>query len=129
MDPKSIDMVKCLKAPVMANVKAGEKVLILADFDTPPAVWESLAAAVYDVAAEPIVTIFPTREYPMQDPPEPVAEAMKAADLCFLTVSKGMIHSGAVHEAMKANTRFVNLEENIWRYRYPSSRVKRLLRS
>jgi 2,5-dihydroxypyridine 5,6-dioxygenase len=111
MDPKSIEMLKCLKAPARANVKPGEKALILADFDTPPTIWESLAAAIYDVGGEPIVTVFPTREFPMQDPPKPVAEAMKAADLCFLTVSKGMIHCGAAHEAMKANTRFVNLEE------------------
>ncbi|MFH1955245.1 MAG: hypothetical protein ABIL06_26965 [Pseudomonadota bacterium] len=111
MELKSIDMIKCLKAPVLANVKKGEHALILADFDTPPMVWEALAAAIYDAGGEPIVTLFPTREYPMQNPPEAVGEAMKAADLCFLTVSKGMIHCQAAHEAMKAETRFVNLEE------------------
>ncbi len=111
MDTKSIDMIRCLKAPVLANVKEGEKALILADLDTPPLVWESLAAAIYDAGGEPIISIYPTREFPMQNPPAPVAEAMKAADLCFLTVSKGMIHCSASHEAMKAGTRFVNLEE------------------
>lgn len=111
MDPAIIDLMRYARVPMAVNVKPGEHALIIADTNSHPLVWQTLAAAVAEVGGEPTVVIMTPRSYPMENPTDPIAAAMLAADVNVLTVTKALIHSPAARAAMAAGKRFVNLEE------------------
>ncbi|MGH3657377.1 MAG: aminopeptidase [Micromonosporaceae bacterium] len=111
MDTRSIEALKYTSLPVNLNVKPGDEVVILCDTRSDALVWQGLAAAVAAAGGHPSITMMTPRDYPMADPTAPIAEAIKRADVCFLTVTKAFIHSPTARAAMEAGTRFVNLEE------------------
>ena len=89
-----------------ARVKAGEQVLIITDTELFK-IGQVLAAAVYERHAEPIMAVIKPREMDGQEPPVPVAEAMKQADVVLAPVSRSITHTRAVKEAASAGARIL----------------------
>lgn len=91
---------------VSTRVKAGEKVLIVTDF-TKTAIAEAIAAVAQDRGAEVMIMIMQPRERAGQEPPKPVAEAMLAADVVFVPVSRSVTHTHAVKNAAANGARII----------------------
>ena len=108
---KEIEMYKYARKPLEMNTKPGDKVLILADTNTEPAVWQVLMANACQMDLEPTLAIITPREFHHADPPSTAAAAMQKADLTLLCTSKGMIHSPVVGREMEAGRKFVAMEE------------------
>jgi len=95
---------------VCAGVKPGENVLIVTDF-LMTTIAESLAAAAYRAGAEvSIGTILP-RSGHGQEPPPPIAAAMKEADVVFTPVTYSITHTQAVKDACAAGSRIIVLTD------------------
>jgi leucyl aminopeptidase (aminopeptidase T) len=95
---------------VLAQVKKGEQVLIVTDFDT-VSIARSLATACFAVGAEPTIMIMRPREAHGLEPPEMVAVAMTKADMVFQPVSKSIAHTSATKRAKEAGARLIVLPE------------------
>ena len=90
------------------NVKPGETVLIVTD--TPMvSIAQVLAAATKEKGAEPVIAIIDQRLSDSTEPPRPVAEAMKAADVIFSAVSISITHTQAVKDAVAGGARAIAL--------------------
>lgn len=95
---------------VNARVKKGEKVLITTDFEK-MSIARSLATAVYEVGAEPIIMVLPPRPAHGVDPPPGVAEAMKASDVVFQPVAKSIAHTSATRQTRERGGRVIVMAE------------------
>jgi len=95
---------------VLAQVRKGEQVLIVTDFDT-ESIARSLATACIGVGAEPTIMIMRPREAHGLEPPEMVAIAMTKADMVFQPVSKSIAHTSATKRAKEAGARIIVLPE------------------
>jgi 2,5-dihydroxypyridine 5,6-dioxygenase len=93
---------------ILARVRAGEKVLIVADTDTVP-VAEALAAAALDITPEVVTSLMTPREVDGDEPPAIVAAAMLAADVALLPVSYSISHSTATRKALAQGARVLSL--------------------
>ena len=87
-----------------ANVKAGDQVLIVTE-NSKFSIAEVLAQAVCAVRAEPTIMIMMPREQDSQEPPRPVAEAMKNSDVFLCAVDRSITHTQAVKSAVAAGSR------------------------
>ena len=95
---------------VCAGVKRGENVLIVTDF-LMMTIAEAVAAAAYRAGAEvSIGTILP-RSGHGQEPPPPIASAMKKADVIFTPVTYSITHTRAVKEACETGSRIIALTD------------------
>lgn len=97
---RSIAAAKNVKKPLEPNVSAGDDVLIVTDTDHDPEVWRTVAAALVDLGAHPIVSMFEPREMDYFDPPESVGEQMQSVDVVVTCTTTAMLHSPAGHAAM-----------------------------
>ena len=84
---------------VLARVKPGEKVVIVADTDT-MTVAEALAVASLDITPEVVTTVMNPVAVDGDEPPAIVAAAMLAADVALLPVSYSISHSTATRKAL-----------------------------
>lgn len=91
---------------VCTKVQPGENVLIVTDF-TKQTIAQAIAAVALDRGAQPLVMIMKPRERAGQEPPSPVAEAMKAADVVLIPVSYSITHTHAVKNAVAHGTRII----------------------
>ncbi len=91
---------------VCTKVKPREKVLIVTDHRK-FAIAKILATVSIDRGAETIITLMQPREKAGQEPPDPVAEAMKRADVVFVPVSTSITHTHAVKNAAAAGARII----------------------
>jgi 2,5-dihydroxypyridine 5,6-dioxygenase len=91
-------------------VRPGETVLIVTDM-VKFSIARVIAAAAVERGAETILTVMQPRARAGQEPPTPVAEAMKNADVVFLPVSYSVTHTHAVKNAAAAGARIVALTE------------------
>jgi 2,5-dihydroxypyridine 5,6-dioxygenase len=91
-----------------AAVKPGETVVIVTD-SAMLDIADVLAAAAHARDAEVVVTVMAPREVDGAEPPRPVVEVMKAADVALLPVSYSVSHSEGVREAMASGTRVASL--------------------
>jgi len=92
----------------LARVKAGEKVLIVADTDT-MAVSAALATAALEITPEVVTTVMNPVAVDGDEPPAIVGAAMLAADVALLPVSYSISHSTATRNALKHGTRVLSL--------------------
>lgn len=92
----------------LAQVRPGEKALVVADTET-AAVAEALAAAALEITPEVVVTFMTPRKVDGDEPPEVVAAALRAADVALLPVSYSISHSNAVRNALQEGTRVLSL--------------------
>ncbi len=105
---KDLMMLKGAKTLVdtCTGVKPGESVLVVTDF-TKVAIAEAIAAVATDRGAETMVMVMQPRQRAGQEPPNSVAEAMKAADVVFVPVSYSITHTHAVKNAAAMGTRLI----------------------
>ena len=96
-----INMTKNLRKPFDANVKPGDKVHILTDFDHDPLVWQAAAAIVTELGGEPVISLYETRPADYYDPPQSVTKAMLEANINVFLTSTALFHSEAAHTAME----------------------------
>ncbi|MGB9700360.1 MAG: aminopeptidase [Thermodesulfobacteriota bacterium] len=89
---------------ICAGVKAGENVLIIADF-TKANIAQALAGAVYAQGGEVVIATMIPRQGHGQEPPLPVAQAMTKADVIFSVVSNSITHTQAMRAALQAGAR------------------------
>ena len=108
---KLIEMVKYARIPLQVNARAGDQVLIITDTNVDPLVWQALAAAAYELEMHPTVALSPPPPYHHANPTPPAARAMEDADLTLCVTSRAVIHSPALHAAMKAGRKCIAMEE------------------
>lgn len=89
---------------ICARVKPEENVLIVTDFERMK-IAHVLAAAAYERDAEVIIAIMVPQKGDGQEPPVPVAEAMKKADVIFTPVSYSITHTEAMKQALGSGAR------------------------
>jgi leucyl aminopeptidase (aminopeptidase T) len=105
---KWIEMIKGARKLVetCTKIKSGEDVLIVCN----PATTEIatvLSCASYERNAEPEIIIMLPRQMDGQEPPKPIAAAMKEANVVFTPVTKSITHTTAVQEATRAGARIL----------------------
>lgn len=91
-----------LRRPLVRNIKAGDKVLIITDTAHDPRVWQAIMNILAEIGAEATVTLFDRRPADYYDPPQAVCEAMLKSDVNILLASTGMLHSPSNFRAMDA---------------------------
>lgn len=84
-----------LRAPFLANVTAGMKVLVVTDFSHDPRVWQAIMSVLSECGADAALAIFDARPADYYDPPKPVCDAMMNVDLNILVATTGMLHAPA----------------------------------
>lgn len=94
----------CLK------VKEGEKILIVTEIEKFD-IAKSVAAAVASLNAVPVITIMPARKRDGEEPPEMVAQAMKASDGFVCVVGKSITHTHAVKNACANGSRGIMMTQ------------------
>lgn len=104
-------MKKILMAKVSSTIleacigaKEGEKILIVTEPEK-LLISESIATIAYQMKAEPIISIIVPRENDGQEPPQPIAEAMKSSDAFICVVGKSITHTHAVKNAIANGSR------------------------
>ena len=95
---------------VCAGVKPRENVLIVTDF-LMTTIAEAVAAAAYQAGGEVVISTILPRSGHGQEPPLPIAEAMKKADVIFTPVTYSITHTRAVKEACEAGSRIIALTD------------------
>ena len=85
---------------ILARVKPGEKVAIVADTDT-MTVAEALAVAALEITPEVVTTVMTPVEVDGAEPPSIVGAALLAADVALLPVSYSISHSTATRKARR----------------------------
>lgn len=91
---------------VCTKIKEGEKVLIITDTEK-VGIGEVVAAAAHERGAEVTMAIIVPRKADGEEPPPPVAEAMKQYDVIFVPVSKSITHTQAIKDAAAAGARIL----------------------
>ena len=107
-----VDMINVAKILVVdcANVKHGEKVLVVTDASR-LSIAIVLAAAARERDAESVIMVMPPPKVPGQEPSIIVAEAMKNAHVIFLPLTRSIAHTTATIEARKAGARVISMAE------------------
>lgn len=93
---------------VCANVKKGEKVTIVTDFNKVDLA-EAIASCCLELQAEVVITVMEPRKMHNQKLPEAVAAAMAASDVLFVPTTWSIAHTEARIRACKAGARVINL--------------------
>ena len=91
-----------LRAPLVANIKRGMKVLVVTDLAHDPRVWQAIMSTISELGADGTLALFDRRPADYFDPPAAVCEAMLKVDLNILIASTGMLHSPANLKSMQA---------------------------
>jgi len=108
---KLVEVIRYARVPVELNVRQGENVVLVSDTDTEPLVYESVAAAAFEIGAEVTVVIMTPRLMHGHEPPRPVAEAMKGADVLICAASRSLTHTDAVRNALKQGVKYVAMPQ------------------
>ena len=91
-----------LRAPLVTNIKAGQKVLVVTDTAHDPRVWQAIMGILSELKADATLAMFDPRPADYYDPPAQVCEAMQHSDVNVLIATTGMFHSPAAAKAMKS---------------------------
>ena len=92
----------------LANVEAGEEVLVITDPEK-VSVARAIANAARGIDAEAILSVMPRLDAHGNEPPATVADAMRTADVAFTVTTHAITHTQARLEAADAGTRIVVL--------------------
>lgn len=93
---------------VCAHLQQGETVVIATDFVN-SRLAEIVAAAATDRGAEVTIATMPPRQFDGAEPTEPVAAALKQADLVISLVTQSITHSTAIKESIQGGARGIML--------------------
>lgn len=112
MDSRIIELMKTVKIPLEMNCKAGDRLVIVTDFEFDPVVWQAMSASATQMGMEVTVVMMPTREAHQAEPTWAAAEAMKAADVNIYLTSKAMVHTNSANEVIhKKKIRTIIMEQ------------------
>jgi leucyl aminopeptidase (aminopeptidase T) len=95
---------------VLAEVKRGENVLILCDFNTAD-VGKALVSQVYQIDASPFLVIIPPLKIHGEPLPDAVTEMAKQVNVLIAPMTTNIAHTAARHEAQKSGVRVMVLPE------------------
>jgi leucyl aminopeptidase (aminopeptidase T) len=101
-------------ATTCAGVRAGERCLIVTDTGQDAELVASAAAVLTALDAEVVVTTAQPAELPGDDPPAPVAAAMREADVVFELTSMFVGAGAARREACEAGARYLTVPGLTW---------------
>lgn len=109
MDMKFIDAMEGARncAITLAGVKRGENVFILTDSNSDVRIAEALAAVCREARANVTVAFMEPRSVPHEEPPKPIAAAMKNADVFFEICEPMILYSQAAREAKAKGARHI----------------------
>jgi 2,5-dihydroxypyridine 5,6-dioxygenase len=93
-----------------ARVKPEENVLIVTDFKRVK-IAQVLAIAAFERGAEVMIAIMTPRKGHGQEPPVPIAEAMRKADVIFTPVSYSITHTESMKRALESGARSLVMTE------------------
>ncbi len=102
-----VEVLKYARIPVRLNVKKGESVLILTDTSVEEVVYESLAAAVYEVPGIPTILIIPPPAAFGHELPEIAAAAILKADTLIAACCVSATHTDAVRKGLGAGVKYI----------------------
>jgi len=91
------------------NIKKGERILIITDTDRPRTITEALAYSASSYGGELIIVIMNPQNVGGEEPPAPVAAAMKEADVIINQATFSLTHTLATREALRKGARIANL--------------------
>ncbi len=97
-------------AEVNGRIKAGERILVITDYDT-TTLAERVARAAASLGGEVVTAVMPPRKMHGEEPPAAVAAAMRESDVIFIPVSVSMTHTVAVKEALAARARILAMSD------------------
>jgi len=110
VDIKLIQMLNGARNAIKcANVRSGERVLIITDTQIDFSISMVLAMAAAEAGAEPIITIMLPRRAHGDEPPLPIKEAMLSSDVIFTPTSKTLFHSQAARDACRKGARMLSM--------------------
>ncbi len=87
------------------GVQPGERVLIVSDTRTSPSLPIALSAQAFTLGADAVTVTMPPRSRSGIEPPEPVAAAMREADVVVSVASTSMYHTEAQGAAQRGGVR------------------------
>lgn len=99
-----------LRRPFVANLKAGDKALVLTDTAHDVRVWQAVMSILAELRVEAVLALFEPRPADYYDPPAAVCDAMKSVDCNVLLASTGMLHCPANFDAMAAGVPFICMD-------------------
>jgi len=91
-----------------AGLRAGEKVLIVAD-ETTRAIGEAFFTAAKALGTDPVLVEFAPRSADGDEPPEPAGSAMALCDVLLLVTSRSLTHTHARRSANRAGARAISM--------------------
>lgn len=91
-----------------SNVRAGEKVLVVTDFET-MAEAELIAQAVISRGGNVTIGVMSVRDLDGNEPEDTIAGAMKEADVILMAVRKSLAHTNAARAALTSGARILSL--------------------
>jgi leucyl aminopeptidase (aminopeptidase T) len=109
MDLRYIELMKSAEIMVKSclGCKEGEDILIISDIYQSQRIPELLMGAAHSIGAKATMTMMLPRKYAGEEPPRPIAEAMKTADAIVAVPTISITYSKAVEEATKAGARIL----------------------
>lgn len=87
------------------GLQPGESFLVVTDSVSSAEIPRTLFEAALAVGAQPVHAVMPPSRRSGEDPPEPVAAAMRAAHACLCAASRSLYHTAAKGAAQAAGTR------------------------
>ncbi|MDF3311471.1 aminopeptidase [Rhodococcus sp. T2V] len=99
MDNKIIEAIRYAMVPYRINLKAGDRLVLLADTGTDPAVTQAFMAAALALDIKPYLIMSPPVLFHHDSPDQAVVDAIAAADpdIVHLITTKAVLHSSAIH--------------------------------
>ena len=91
-----------------AALRAGEKVLVVADEDTAE-VGRAFVRAAAKLGTDPVLSLIATRKRDGDEPPEPVRIAMESSDLVVIVTSRSLTHTHSRRQANRAGARVISI--------------------
>jgi leucyl aminopeptidase (aminopeptidase T) len=92
-----------------ARAKRGERILVVTDSETDPAIARTIMNAATSLAMEACTITMIARALPGEEPPEPVSAAMLASDVVICPTSRTMYHTDARTAACRRGARFISM--------------------
>jgi leucyl aminopeptidase (aminopeptidase T) len=92
-----------------AKVRLHERVLIVTDCHTDPAIARTIMAAASQLGAEALTVTMNPRVLPGDEPPPPVVAAMLSSDVIICPTSRTLYHTNARTEACRKGARFFSM--------------------
>lgn len=109
MNLRHIELMK--SAEIMVKTCLGcrpdESLLIISDIHQSQRIPELIMGAAHSIGANPTIATMMPRKYPGEEPPPPIAEAMKSANAIVGVPTISITYSKAVEEARKAGARIL----------------------